>query len=139
MKSNMRVYSQERSNRILPCVSSSAVSYRLAEARHAFLSCPCSSNLRSLADSVARLCHVDIETRGAHSFRTRSLSKDWKALMRNDKRCIRMAVDKEASRLMDKTRRKNEENCSGSFEKVIHIDRSSLLLTVTNKAVKSTW
>ena len=51
---------------------------------------------------------MDIETNGAHSLRTRPLSRDWKALIRNESTSVRMFADWEVSRLIDKTRRNSE-------------------------------
>lgn len=115
MKPSIIEYNHARSNRNLACEVSSAASYLFVAARHAFLNCPCCSNFRSRADSEARLCHIEIDTSGAHSLRTRPLSKDWKALMRYDNRCVRRPIAKVLSMLIDNIRRNKEENRPGSF------------------------
>ena len=113
MKSSNSVNSQERSNRSLALVVSSAVSNRLKVALHAFRSIGFSPNSCSLTTSLCRFCHIEMATRGAHSFLTNPLSKDWKAPMTKDIRCVRILVVREGSMIMDMIRRKNDENSDG--------------------------
>lgn len=85
------------------------------DARHAFRSRLASSNFRSRVESVAKLCHIEIETRGAHSLRTSPLSSDWNALRMKDNTWVRTVAASEKSRLIDRTRRKKDEKRSGSL------------------------
>lgn len=68
--------------------------------------------------SEARFCHIEIETSAAHSFRMRPLSSDWKAPIMKQRMWVRIITDEEVSRLMERTRRKKEENLWGSSVKV---------------------
>lgn len=47
---------------------------------------------------------MDIDTNGAHSLRTRPLSRDWKALMKNESNWVRMLLVSASSRLKASTR-----------------------------------
>ena len=60
------------------------------------------------------MCHIDIDTRDAHSLRMSPLSSDWKAQRRNDRRFARIIGDAVVSRLRDNIRRKKEEKRVGS-------------------------
>src|SRR3569833_158092 len=81
-KLSTRVYSQDLSNRRRALAASSAESYRFADALQAFLRCVVWSSFWSRFASVARLCHIDIDTKGAHSFRTMLQTRLWKSCIR---------------------------------------------------------
>lgn len=97
---------------------SSAASYLFAAARHAFLICTVWSRLRSLFFSEEMLCHMEIDTSGAHSFLTIPLSNDWKALIMKQSRFVLIIADSVPSRVIDSIRRKREENSEGLSEKM---------------------
>lgn len=74
------------------------------------------------------LCQRDIDTRGAHSFRTMPLSKDWNALIMNDKRCVRIVVERVVSNVIDKIRRKMVEKSvvlSAKISELVSIKQST--------------
>lgn len=61
---------------------------------------------------------MEIETRGAHSFRMSTFSRDWKALIMKDNIDWREKVDKELSTLIERIRWKRLEKSPGRSEKV---------------------
>jgi hypothetical protein len=56
---------------------------------------------------------MDMPTRGAHSFRTRPLSSDWNAPITKETSCVRILLGCDGSTVMDRMRRKKEENSAG--------------------------
>ncbi len=59
------------------------------------------------------LCHIDIDTSGAHSLRTMPLSRDWKALIMNESRWVRIARLRVVSKVMESILRNKVENSLG--------------------------
>jgi hypothetical protein len=72
----INVQSHERSKRKRGFEASSAASYLLAAALHAFLNCGLWSSFLSRFFSFEMLCHMEIDTKEAHSFLTMPLSSD---------------------------------------------------------------
>lgn len=116
--SRTNVYSQDLSNLSRALVSSSAASYRFAEAFQAFFRCGVALNSCSLFLSLDKLCQMDIETSGAHSLRTMPQSKLWKACMMKRRMCLLMVHDKDGSRLMERIRRNSAEKSDGRSLKI---------------------
>jgi len=59
-----------------------------------------------------------METRGAHSFRTRVFSRDWKALIMKDRIDNREDTANELSTLIERIRWNRLENSSGLSENI---------------------
>lgn len=64
-----------------------------------------------------RLCHIDIETRGAHSFRTMAQSRLWNDCIMNERIWVLTKTESDLSRLSDRIRRKSVEKSSGRSSK----------------------
>lgn len=100
------------------------------------------------------LCHIEIDTNGAHSFLTMPLSSDWKELMMKDRRCVRIIADRVVSSVIDKIRRKRDENSvelsakislagqhcplEWGSDSVPQVGRCSLVRTLAIKTIKIT-
>ena len=127
-KSRSIVYSHDLSNRIFAFVGSSPASYRFAAALHAFLSIGPFPSMRSLASSLGRLCQIEIETRGAHSFRTKTFSRDWKALIMKERIANREEIASELSMLIERIRWNRLEKSSGLSEKIPESSQPSIVI-----------
>lgn len=60
---------------------------------------------------------MEMPTSGAHSLRTRPLSSDWKAPITKETSWVRFFIGCEGSTVMERMRRKNEENSAGLLVK----------------------
>lgn len=114
----IKLKSHERSKRRRGLEASSAASYLFNAALHAFLNCGLWSSFFSRFFSLVMLCHIEIDTKEAHSFLTIPLSNDWKALMMKERRCVRIVADSVKSRVMDRILRNRLENSAGCSAKV---------------------
>lgn len=63
------------------------------------------------------LCHMEIDTNGAHSFLTIPLSRDWNEVIMKERRYVRMVGDNVVSNVIERIRRNNVENSAGLSEK----------------------
>lgn len=89
------------------------VDSRFAAALQAFRTRTLWSSFRSRFFSLDKLCHIEIDTKGAHSFLTIPLSNDWNALMMNERRWVLTVADRVVSNVIESIRRNMEENSAG--------------------------
>lgn len=68
--------------------------------------------------SLERFCHIEIDTSGAHSFLTIPVSRDWKALIMKDSKCVLIVEDNVLSRFIERIRRNRLENSTGLSVKI---------------------